>query len=99
MNREVCGTGQQSSQACNEESVPCSASPASQAVLPISLQDAVARFEKEASPGQCDTGRYQCRYFSWGQGSAVVMIPGIGNDARAYIPLAALLAQSCRCIL
>lgn len=66
---------------------------------PISLETALSRFDNEARRGECDTGRYRCRYFSWGDGPPLVMIPGLGSDARAYIPLAAHLSSQFRCVL
>jgi pimeloyl-ACP methyl ester carboxylesterase len=88
-----CANHSGSSESCGSA---CSAVSPSQ---PISLEAALSRFDREARPGVCDTGRYRCSYFSWGDGPPLVMIPGLGSDARAYIPLAAHLSSHFRCIL
>lgn len=64
----------------------------------ISLAEALARFDVEATRGFCDTGRYRCRYFSWGRGPALLMIPGLSDDAQSFLLLAARLAGRFRCI-
>jgi pimeloyl-ACP methyl ester carboxylesterase len=68
------------------------------AAPPEPLREVLRRFEAEAARGVCDTGRYQCRYFSWGTGPALVMIPGLADDAQSFVMLAARLANRFRCI-
>ena len=34
-----------------------------------------ARWQAEARHGEVDTGRYRCRYYSWGQGPALAQSP------------------------
>lgn len=96
-----CGT--KDAAACGASHCPssesCSGNRNPQSALRISLSDALSRFENEARQGEFDTGRYRCRYFSWGAGPPLVMVPGLGSDARAYIPLAACLSSQFRCIL
>ncbi len=65
---------------------------------PRSLADVLARFEREAVRGVCDTGRYRCRYYAWGQGPPLVFVHGLGDAARAYLPMIARLACGFRCI-
>lgn len=77
----------------------CAAKGPARTTVRISLQEALGRFEREATPGTCDTGRYRCRYFAWGGGPTLLLVPGLGSDARAYIPLAAQLARDHRCLL
>ena len=68
------------------------------ATAPAALAETLARFEREAVLGVYDTGRYRCPYFSWGQGPPLLMIHGIGDDARSFVQLAAGLASQFRCI-
>ncbi len=65
---------------------------------PISIQSAVARFEREAVPGSFPTGRYQCKYFTWGQGPPLLFIHGIGDRARSFLLPISRLADHFRCI-
>jgi pimeloyl-ACP methyl ester carboxylesterase len=64
----------------------------------VTLAEAQARFDREAVPGICDTGRYRCRYYVWGIGPPIAMIPGIADDRLSFIFLSALLAPYFRCI-
>jgi pimeloyl-ACP methyl ester carboxylesterase len=64
----------------------------------ISPREASRRFEREAIRGVCDTGRYRCAYFSWGQGPPLVLIPGLSDNARSLLMLAAQLAEHFRCV-
>lgn len=68
------------------------------ASAPVALGDILARFEREAVPGVCDTGRYRCAYFSWGQGPPLLMIHGIADDARSFVQFMASLTSHFRCI-
>jgi pimeloyl-ACP methyl ester carboxylesterase len=65
---------------------------------PIRLGDALARFEREAVRGVCDTGRYRCSYYSWGQGPPLLIIPGLSDQARSFVLVAALLSDQFRCV-
>jgi len=64
----------------------------------ISLAEARARFAREAVVGVCDTGRYRCPYFTWGEGPALLLVPGLAVDARSFLLPAAHLAAKFRCI-
>lgn len=68
------------------------------ATAPAALAETLARFEREAVRGVCDTGRYRCPYFSWGQGPPLLLIHGIADDARSFVQLAAGLTAHFRCI-
>lgn len=76
------------------------ACPLAAAVAParIPLGEALGRFARESSPQVCDTGRYHCAYFTWGDGPPLLLIPGLGHDARSFVLLAAHLAREFRCI-
>jgi pimeloyl-ACP methyl ester carboxylesterase len=65
---------------------------------PIDPADALRRFEAEAEFGVCDTGRYRCRYWTWGEGPPLVFIHGLSDQARAFALLGSLLAGHFRCI-
>jgi pimeloyl-ACP methyl ester carboxylesterase len=62
------------------------------------LADTLRRYDAEAEHGVCETGRYRCRYARWGQGPPLVLIPGMGADARAFAPLMQFLVEHFRCI-
>jgi pimeloyl-ACP methyl ester carboxylesterase len=64
----------------------------------LPLGDALRRFQEEATWGVCDTGRYRCSFFTWGSGPPLVFIPGLADDARSFVLLAAHLAMQFRCI-
>jgi 3-oxoadipate enol-lactonase len=64
----------------------------------ISLSEAREQFGREAEPGVCDTGRYRCRYVSWGKGPPLLFIHGLAGTSRGYLLPIALLSRSFRCI-
>ncbi|HLW65186.1 MAG TPA: alpha/beta hydrolase [Gemmataceae bacterium] len=64
----------------------------------IPLSEALQRWRKEAHVGMCDTGRYRCRFFVWGQGQPVVFIHGISDQARCFVPLLAHLTDKFQCV-
>jgi pimeloyl-ACP methyl ester carboxylesterase len=74
--------------ACPLTSPPCRSS----------VNDTLARFEREAEPGVCDTGRYRCSYYVWGKGPPLLFVPGMGDNSRSFVFLAAELAEHFRCI-
>lgn len=63
----------------------------------IRLRDALRRCEKEAVRGICETGRYRCSYYTWGQGPPLLLIPGMADDALSFVQVAALLSDQFRC--
>jgi pimeloyl-ACP methyl ester carboxylesterase len=65
---------------------------------PITLQEARERFRREAKPGACDTSRYRCPYFSWGDGPPLVIVHGLSDAARSFILLVTRLCAHFRCI-
>lgn len=67
-------------------------------VAPLTLADALRRLHDEATHGVCDTGRYRCRYVSWGQGPPIVFVPGVAASGQSFLLLMALLAEHFRCI-
>jgi pimeloyl-ACP methyl ester carboxylesterase len=63
-----------------------------------SLADVLQRLDREAIHGVCNTGRYQCRYYTWGQGPPLLIVPGLGTDARSFALLCDHLHNDFRCI-
>ncbi len=63
-----------------------------------SLAEVLERFEKEARQGICDTGRYRCNYFSWGEGPPLVFVHGLADSSRSFLFVSALLSRFFRCI-
>ena len=60
----------------------------------LSLAACGQRWQREAQHGEFHTGRYRCSYYRWGQGPAVVFIPGLSLESTSFvIPMAALQAQ------
>src|SRR5258708_7546261 len=64
----------------------------------LSLAEAQARFQREARRGHCDTGRYRCPYFVWGQGPSLVCVPGLIDDGLSFVRALALLSRHFRCV-
>lgn len=80
--------------------LPCGQTGCSTPCQPESYAlDAVrTRFAREAVQGVCDTGRYRCPYWAWGQGPPLVFLHGLADSADAYLPTAARLTCGFRCI-
>src|SRR5262249_31327157 len=64
----------------------------------FSLAGILDRFRREASPGVCDTGRYRCRHFTWGEGPPLLFVHGLADSSQSFVLPAALLSHSFRCI-
>jgi pimeloyl-ACP methyl ester carboxylesterase len=64
----------------------------------LRLEEVLARFRKEAVLGVFDTGRYRCKYYSWGSGPPLVFIHGLGDDAVSFVMPIARLSEHYRCI-
>jgi pimeloyl-ACP methyl ester carboxylesterase len=65
---------------------------------PLTLAEAQRRFEREATLGVCDTGRYRCRYAVWGEGAPLLFVPGLSDRGSVFVLLTALLSSHFRCI-
>lgn len=63
-----------------------------------SLAATLDHWQREAKFGQFDTGRYDCRYFVWGEGPPLVFIHGLADQARSFVPVMALLRSQFRCV-
>jgi pimeloyl-ACP methyl ester carboxylesterase len=66
---------------------------------PVALAEARRRFEREATHGVCDTGRYRCRYAAWGQGPPLLFVPGLSDRGNVFVMVASLLSRDFRCIM
>ena len=64
----------------------------------LALGECLAQFRREAQPGVVDTGRYRCRYVSWGRGPTLVLIPGMASEALSFVMLMARLQAQFRCV-
>src|ERR687888_338798 len=64
----------------------------------LRLEEVRQRFEEEARRGVCDTGRYRCRYYVWGEGPPLVFIPGLADDALSFVLPITLLSEHFRCV-
>jgi pimeloyl-ACP methyl ester carboxylesterase len=62
------------------------------------LADALTLWRKEARHGEFDTGRYHCRYFTWGKGPPLVFIHGLCDRARSFAPMMTHLRDYFQCI-
>jgi pimeloyl-ACP methyl ester carboxylesterase len=87
---------------CGQESEPACADdcPIHHAVelAPIRLEDACARFRREARRGVCDTGRYRMPYYVWGEGPPLVFLHGVMDRMDGFVMPIARLAAHYRCI-
>src|SRR4051812_3768013 len=89
------------------ESAPCGQScgmscprngPATAGASRVTLAEALARFEREAAWGVCDTGRYRLPYYAWGAGPPLVFIHGVSDVSRSFVLVASRLAAHFRCV-
>lgn len=65
----------------------------------VLLAPALERMRREAARGECDTGRYRMGYYVWGEGPPLVFVPGLTDDAQAFVlPMARLSRRFC-CIV
>jgi pimeloyl-ACP methyl ester carboxylesterase len=75
----------------------CALHPGEQ-VAPIDLSEALARFEREAVQGTCNTGRYRLPYYRWGEGPPLLFVHGVGDSCRSFIRPISRLSAHFRCI-
>jgi pimeloyl-ACP methyl ester carboxylesterase len=58
----------------------------------------LARFDREAQRGVCDTSRYRMPYYTWGAGPPLVFIHGVADSSASFRMPIARLAGHFRCI-
>src|SRR4051812_17880274 len=64
----------------------------------LGFADCLAAWRREATFGTLDTGRYRLRYFAWGQGPPLVVVPGTCSDGESFVPLFARLREHFCCV-
>ena len=64
----------------------------------MTLREARDRFKREAEWHEVDTGRYCCRYYSWGRGPTLLLVPGLAEAAESFILFCCRLASQFRCL-
>jgi pimeloyl-ACP methyl ester carboxylesterase len=62
------------------------------------LKEVLVRFQRDAVHGVCDTGRYRCPYFTWGQGPPLLFVHGLSDAGSSFILTMSHLAEHFRCI-
>ena len=80
-----------------------SSSPGSPCVPPckpeqwtLTLSRSLTRWQNEARHGRFDTGRYRCRFYTWGRGPALVFIPGLSLESTSFVmAMAQLQTEFC----
>lgn len=82
---------------CPATGTSCGLQSASIGAAP-NLCQTLERFGREAIHGILDTGRYCCRYFTWGSGPPLIFIPGLSSNARSFALLMAPLTRHFRCV-
>lgn len=60
----------------------------------IPLTEALARWRFEAAVGDCPAGRF----YVWGRGQPLVLLHGLSDCARSFVPVMAHLTNEFRCI-
>jgi pimeloyl-ACP methyl ester carboxylesterase len=87
---------------CGQECTPSCADdcPVHHAVAlePIRLEEARARFAREARRGVCDTGRYRMPYYVWGEGPPLLFIHGVCDRMDGFVMPISRLSAHYRCI-
>jgi len=73
-----------------DEAPECSAS--------LVLSAAREQYDREATRGVLDTGRYKLSYRVWGRGPALIFVPGLCDDAEGFVLPISRLRQSYCCI-
>jgi pimeloyl-ACP methyl ester carboxylesterase len=68
------------------------------ALPPLALDEVLARFDREAVRGVCDTGRYRMPFYAWGSGPPLVFIHGVSDSGRSFLLPIARLSAHFRCI-
>lgn len=64
----------------------------------IALAETLKRFEREATEGTLDTGRYRMRFNVWGEGPPLVILPGMCDDRISFVLPMSRLAERFCCI-
>jgi 3-oxoadipate enol-lactonase len=76
----------------------CATGEQSTCSLPLRLNDCLAQWQREAQHGQINTGRYRCRYYTWGRGPTVVFVPGLSLESTSFVMAMSRLHTEFRCV-
>jgi pimeloyl-ACP methyl ester carboxylesterase len=68
------------------------------ALTPIELDDARARFARDAVRSTCDTGRYRMPYYVWGEGPPLLFIHGVSDTSHSFLLTISRLSANFRCV-
>jgi pimeloyl-ACP methyl ester carboxylesterase len=79
----------------DSSSAACLAPPCSTRLV---MGEVLDRYYRDAQRGVCDTGRYRCPYYTWGQGPTLVFIPGLCDDGLSFVLPIARLQERFRCV-
>ncbi|MFO0966610.1 MAG: alpha/beta hydrolase [Gemmataceae bacterium] len=64
----------------------------------LTLAHALARLDRDAAHGYCDTGRYRPPFYVWGEGPPLVFIPGLADDRLSFALVISRLSQHFCCV-
>lgn len=64
----------------------------------LRLQACLEEFRREATWRSFDNGRYRCSYVTWGDGPALVFVPGLCDDPWSFVMPMARLRERFRCV-
>jgi len=64
----------------------------------VPLAEALARWRIEAQVGEIRAAGHRSPFFAWGRGQPLLLVHGISDRARSFVPLIAHLTSSFRCI-
>src|SRR5262245_9931750 len=67
-------------------------------MTPTELARDLRHFEEQARPGEVRTTRYRMRFHEWGDGPPLVIIHGLNDVPRSFVPAMAHLKNGFRCI-
>jgi pimeloyl-ACP methyl ester carboxylesterase len=65
---------------------------------PLRLAECLAQWQREAQHARVDTGRYRCRYYTWGRGPALVFIPGLSLESTSFVMAMSRLHTQFQCV-
>ena len=65
---------------------------------PLIIGEVLDEFFREARREVCDTGRYRCSYYTWGNGPALVFVCGLCDDQMSFVLPIARLKKHFRCV-
>jgi pimeloyl-ACP methyl ester carboxylesterase len=64
----------------------------------LTLREALMRFQSGAQEDVHDTGRYRCRYISWGNGPPLIFVHGLADVPASFVMPMAILSRHFHCV-